>query len=418
MLSRQNNELLTRVGPGTPLGTFMRRYWHPIALSSQVADPDGPPLRTRLLGQRFVVFRDSEGRVGVLDEACMHRGVSLALGRNEEGGLRCLYHGWKFSVDGEVLDMPNADCALRRQMKAPAYPVREQSGLVWAYIGPPEFRPAFREFAFDAVPEANRTVFRANVKANWLPVIEGGLDSSHVAFLHTNLVRPGWRDRADQGAEPNPWENLRPQLEIENTAFGFHYCALRQVPGQKRNARLVPAILPNIRLIPYGPYTVWTVEVPMDDEETASYVLTYSADAPVDREREARMFGFESPLYDPVTCDFDFQWSGAFGQDRSSMDRSWSGYAGVELEDMAISASIGPDWDRTREHLVESDIAIVHLRRRLMEALRLFDQGEAPIGASFADMRPVSCFDRTLGEADKWQDCLPDYGAIYSLAAS
>jgi nitrite reductase/ring-hydroxylating ferredoxin subunit len=156
---REDNDLLMHVGAGTPFGDMLRRYWHPIAMSSQVAEPDGPPLRTKLLGEPFVVFRDTQGRVGVLDEYCMHRGASLALGRNEEGGLRCIYHGWKFDVDGAILETPNhADCRFRENTKAPAYPVREQSGLVWAYIGPKELEPPFRSFEFDTVPEANRVL--------------------------------------------------------------------------------------------------------------------------------------------------------------------------------------------------------------------------------------------------------------------
>ena len=149
MLTREDNTLICRVGPGTPMGAVMRRYWHPVCTSAQLPAPDCAPLRVRLLGEDFVAFRDTGGRVGVLDELCMHRGASLALGRVEEGGLRCLYHGWKFSVDGALLETPNHnDPKYRERMKAPAYPVREAGGLVWAYLGPKDREPGFAPYAF------------------------------------------------------------------------------------------------------------------------------------------------------------------------------------------------------------------------------------------------------------------------------
>lgn len=415
MLTPEDNILLTRVGRGTSMGELMRRYWHPIALSTQVSAADGPPLRTKLLGQRFVVFRDTQGRVGVLDEACMHRGVSLALGRNEEGGLRCLYHGWKFAVDGTILETPNhADCRLRERTRAPAYPVREQGGLIWTYIGPKEHEPPFRTFIWDIKSDAHRAVFRANTKANWLPLWEGGLDSSHVAILHTNVLRPSWSAKIHDQSEVAPiaWDHLAPTYEIEETPFGFHYCAFRDIPGQqgaKRNARLVPAIMPYMRIIPGKLESNYAIEVPMDDHETATYVCAFSeTDEPLDREAWAKFLGFDSPYYDWETHNVNFDWdANRLGQDRSRMKTSWTGIHGLEMEDFTMSMSLTPDWDRSEEHLVASDIAVVRLRRMLLQALRRFHAGETPPGLTRADMTKVIAYDRDIAKDDRWQDFAP-----------
>ena len=195
MLTREENETLCRVGPGTKMGRVMRRYWHPIAVSEQLPGPDSDPLRVTLLGERFVAFRDSSGRVGVLNELCMHRGASLALGRVEDNGVRCLYHGWKFGVDGTIQETPNhSDSRFRERLKAPCYPVREEGGIVWTYIGDKKKVPPFRRFSFMDADAANRTVIRVNVECNYLQLWEGGADSSHVGVLHSNVARPGWMD--------------------------------------------------------------------------------------------------------------------------------------------------------------------------------------------------------------------------------
>jgi phthalate 4,5-dioxygenase len=415
MLTSTENELLTRVGKGTPLGEMMRRYWHPIALSEQVAEPDGTPLRTKLLGERFVVFRDTEGKVGVLDEMCMHRGVSLALGRNEEGGLRCVYHGWKFAVDGTILETPNhADCRYRERMKAPAYPVVEQSGLIWTYIGPQENVPPFREFVYDTVPATNRAVNRANVPASWLPLWEGGLDSSHVAILHTNMVRPNWvakaKAKAEKGEVPPleaiSFDHLAPGFEIEDTWFGYHYCAFRDVPGKPDmlHARLVPAIMPYGRIIPKGTRAGgFCFEVPLDDFETSIIHVSYDLDNAVDGEAMKVMLGYNHKDYNPETYTFEMNWDDRLGQDRASMATNWTGYRGIEVEDIAMSSSVPQDWNRSKEHLVASDVAVVKMRRMVLAAIEEFQRsGKVPAG-DIADMVPVRACDTLMPREADWQ---------------
>ena len=196
MLSAAENELLTRVGRGTPMGGMMRRYWLPVCTSAQLPRPDGPPLRLPLLGESYVAFRDTSGKVGLLEEFCMHRRASLWLGRVEDNGIRCLYHGWKFGADGTVQETPNhCDDRLKARW-APAFPTREAGGLVWAYVGPKENQPPFQRYEFFEGPEENRCVFRINTPANYLQLYEGGTDSSHVGILHCNLANPEWKNKA------------------------------------------------------------------------------------------------------------------------------------------------------------------------------------------------------------------------------
>jgi len=413
MLNKQDNELICRVAPGTPMGNMMRRYWHPVCTSAQL-QRDAAPLRVRLLGEDFVAFRDTQGRVGVMEELCMHRGASLALGRVEEGGLRCLYHGWKFDTAGTVLETPNhADPKYRQRMKAPAFPVREEGGLVWAYVGPKELQPEFSRYAFmDAKPE-HRVVLRVNVACNYLQLVEGGEDSSHVGVLHTNMARPGWKD--GQFA-PNPdvvnpaaltTNDLEPQLKIEDTAFGFQYVALRNIgkPGVK-NARVVPFIVPYGRVIPAPAFQFTVLEVPQDDTHTSTYIVVHGK-SPVTEDKIVALLGLDDKrYYDRQSCAFTATWADAFGQNRERMKENWSGLQGVEVEDAAIALSQGPFYDRSKEHLVPADQAVVRVRRVLLDSVKRVMENKAPVGVG-VDLSGVSACDADITEGAAWQDLIP-----------
>ncbi|MBT5841823.1 MAG: Rieske 2Fe-2S domain-containing protein, partial [Rhodospirillaceae bacterium] len=192
-MRREDNEVLCRVGPDTPMGKVFRSYWNPIADAKQLSAPDGDPVRVRFCGEDFVAFRDSSGTLGLLDEYCAHRGASLALARNEENGLRCIYHGWKYDVTGQLLDAPNhPDPEFCTGFKAASYPVREAGGLIWGYFGPADKEPAFPHFAFFEPPVSNLYVARVDLNCNYSQLLEGGLDSSHVGILHADMANPGW----------------------------------------------------------------------------------------------------------------------------------------------------------------------------------------------------------------------------------
>jgi phenylpropionate dioxygenase-like ring-hydroxylating dioxygenase large terminal subunit len=408
MLSKEQNEILTRVGKGTPMGRMMRRYWHPIATSAELPEPDSDPIVRKLLGEKFVLFRDTAGQVAVMAEQCLHRGASMALARVEEGGIRCIYHGWKFSVDGTLMDTPNhADPRVCQRLKATVYPVRERSGLIWTYIGPREKEPPFRHFAFDDVPPTHRTIIRVNVAANYLQMWEGGTDTSHVSILHSNVTRPGWLSGEGQGAGEGrladfvkpAWDDMSPSLEIENTRFGFHYTGIRK-NGDGFNARLVPLFLPYGRIIPLPGFWTTVMEVPMDDEHTASYLVDASEKAPMDLQARLRRSGFTAANYSDNT--FKAIDVNRYGQDRQAMreKRSWSGLDGLTQEDAAITLSMGPVYDRTAEHLVAADAAIVKLRQRLLESLAAEESGSDPIGLNIADLSGMRALDQDVATRD------------------
>ena len=418
MLTAEENATLTQVGPDTPMGRMMRRFWVPIAASKQLV-ADGDPLRTELLGESFVAFRSTDGTVGVLDEFCMHRRVSLALGRNEGGGLRCLFHGWKFAPDGEILETPNhCNERFRQQLRAPAYPCQEAGGLVWTYIGPPDLQPTFPTYGFFEGPDENRVVIRVDSDSNYLQLFEGGTDSSHVAILHSNQANPSWMNDEFSAVEEdfNPGaisvDDNAPILEIADTAYGYHYAAKRQGPAgddgqESHSVRVTPVILPLGRIIPAPAFQLYVFEVPQHDGRTSTYLVNHGPH-PVPRAEIMRIMGLDNTtFFDDESCQFEATWADRLGQDRAAMKESWSGFSGIEQEDLIMALSMGPVVDRTKETLVAADRAVVHLRRRLLESVRLHEAGELPIGLDIADLSSVQALcDTVVPVGERWQALL------------
>src|SRR5437763_2750135 len=228
MLLKEDNELLTRTGPDTPMGRLMRRFWMPGLLSHELPDADCPPVRVTLLGEDLVAFRDSNGTVGLVDRHCPHRGASLFFGRNEESGLRCVYHGWKYDVGGNCVEMPSepAESSFKHKIKIAAYPCLERGGVVWTYLGPPELQPGLPELEWSAVPEPQRFASKRHQECNWLQAMEGGIDSSHISFLHggqppSKRNQPG---RANDALNSPGYEYRRrdtsPRFEVVDTDYG------------------------------------------------------------------------------------------------------------------------------------------------------------------------------------------------------
>lgn len=424
MLNREDHALICRVGPGTPGGDMMRRYWHPVCTSAQLPEPDCPPVRVRLLGEDLVVFRDTQGSVGVLEELCMHRGASLALGRVEEGGIRCLYHGWKFGVDGTVLETPNhADPQYRSRMKAPSFPAREEGGLVWTYIGPKEHQPEFSRYAFMDAASEHRVVLRIRVSCNYLQLVEGGQDSSHVGVLHTNMARPGWKEGE---FAPNPdvvnpaaltSNDLEPALKIADTAFGFHYVALRKIgKSGMKNARVVPFVMPYGRVIPAPAFLFTVLEVPEDDTHTSTYIVVHGS-APIAEQKILELLGLDDTrYYNRDACTFTATWADSFGQNRERMKENWTGLRGVEVEDAAIGLSQGALYDRSKEHLVPADQAVVRVRRVLLDSVRRVMAGKSPVGVNL-DLTGVSACDADIDEGADWQALIPSHRAADAMSA-
>ena len=281
MLPQHENELLTRVGPGTAMGALMRRYWIPAAFTAQIAKPDGPPLRVRLLGENLVLFRDTGGRVGLVDEKCPHRTASLFYGRNEEHGLRCVYHGIKFDVDGNCVDLPCVPqmsdahrTNVQKQLAVKSYPCIERGDVVWTYMGPAEHRPEFPELEWTLLPAAQRYSTRHIQECNWLQALEGGFDATHLSFLH--------------GAEGDPSRRIVASLyEVIPTDFGFVVGTGRErgdgIVMWNMNVMLSP-FHKIISSIPHAAH-VWA---PIDDENTMLYSVDFHPSRPLTEEDLAR----------------------------------------------------------------------------------------------------------------------------------
>ena len=395
MLTASENERLARVGRGTPTGEMMRRFWIPACLAEEVAERDGTPVRVRLLGENLVAFRDSAGTVALVDEACPHRRASLALGRNEDGGLRCIYHGWKFGSDGHCIEMPTepGDASFADKIRVRSFPVREIGDMIWTYLGPPEHEPPFPAYDWLTAPSETRAIVKEGQWSNYLQGLEGSIDSSHTWFLHRGSA-PDWGKRLAISAD------VAPVIEAEDTDYGFRYAAIRKPTADPENQRYVRVTLwalPFTAFIPRpidpAEYTHVAIHVPIDDETTMFFGIWVSQNgAPVDtaawRATHAAVPG----------VDLDARWmrkakpENWFFQDRAAMKNGdWAGIVGVPNQDMCVQESMGPIVDRTSEHLGASDIAIIRMRRRMLESVRRCEAGEAPIGlhtpVSHAHMR-------------------------------
>jgi phthalate 4,5-dioxygenase oxygenase subunit len=390
MLTAEENDLLCRVEGAAPMGQIMRRHWIPVCLSEEVAEPDGAPVHARVLGEDLVCFRDSEGRLGVLDEHCPHRRASLVLGRNEEGGLRCLYHGWKVDVCGNVLEMASEPAAseLCNKVKHTAYPCEEAGGFVWAYMGPRESMPAFERPAFAPTPETRVSVVKVHVRANWAQILEGAIDSAHSSSLHSTDMPPARVDgaKATDKVWPRPSTDRAPRLHLQPTPFGFRYAAIRRPITNSAThdyIRVSLFVAPFTVLIPPNNlYNLANVNVPMDDTNTMFYFIAWSDTGPgIDVEAWRRFCGAQPGI------DLDPRWrkrrnaDNFYLQDRQAMKLGdFTGIRGIPMQDMAMWETMGPIADRSRERLGASDLAIVEFRRIMVEAARDFASGTPAIG--------------------------------------
>ena len=396
-MTREDNELLCRVGPGTAMGDVMRRYWLPVFVSSEL-ERDGTPKRTRILGEDLVGFRDSLGRVGLLDESCPHRGASLVLARNEACGLRCLYHGWKLSASGEVLEMPPEQEAstFMQRVRARSYPVYESAGLIYAYLGPPDVQPPPPDFDWMSLPDTHIMIVKGRSECNWAQALEGSIDSVHSDLLHRDSIRPTqvFSQTVSVFTEgqylERPSNDIRPRLEAENTPYGFRYAAIRK---PLRNAesmqyvRVTHFVAPSTVLFPGAAgWCSMSTYTPIDDEHTMFYWVRSSYDAPIAgdvRSKATQTVGLTpgvdlNPDYSKIRNRAN-NWL----QDREAMQRgeTFTGILGVIAEDMCVQESMGAILDRTKEHLGACDVGVIRMRQLMIDsARRLQADGEPPPG--------------------------------------
>jgi phenylpropionate dioxygenase-like ring-hydroxylating dioxygenase large terminal subunit len=389
MLPPKENELITRVGPGTPMGNAMRRYWIPACLSSEIAEPDCPPVRVKLLGEDLVAFRDSEGRIGLVDEFCPHRRVSLYFGRNEECGLRCVYHGWKFDVEGNCLDQLNEppEHQFKQHIHLTAYPTVELGGLVWAYLGPADRMPPPPKFAWTQAPEPRRHVTKVIQECNWLQGLEGGIDTSHAPILHRLLTDSSTRG----GMKPSsPFvRGKAPHLVVDITDYGYQYAGIRPLGDSDMHIRTYHFILPFHQIRPSKsesglPLDAGHIWVPMDDYNCMVYNWVYTTvDKPLTEDDKLEKGLGNGPLHvDQATFKSFFNRSNDYGLDRAvQRTESYTGIDGINQQDRALQESMGPIVDRSREMLGPADKAIIQARKLLIKAVKAVQNGEAPSGA-------------------------------------
>jgi phthalate 4,5-dioxygenase len=409
MVTKLENERLTRVGPGTPMGETMRRYWMPALLSWELPEPDCPPVRVQLLGEKLVAFRTTDGRIGLIEEFCPHRRASLWLGRNEENGLRCVYHGWKFGIDGQCVDQMNEPRQFASKIKAIAYPTYEMSGVVWAYMGPLEKQPAPPKFEWTQMAESHRAVSRVMEECNWLQALEGGIDTSHFTILHRALKK----DAKQPGISPDNVgiQGSAPSLEVDFTDYGYRYYGIRPL-GEKLYVRGYHFVMPFTQLRPPGPGKeevhghYW---VPIDDHNCMVWNFYHSyGNEPIGNREVADMSGNAYGTHVDTKNGFRSlrNRGNDWGIDRAMQKtETYTGIAGINQQDRAVQESMGPVVDRTRENLGPADKAVVATRRLLLEAMETVERGGDPpgVGNSYYEARAAEL---VVSKADNWRSAL------------
>ena len=437
MLTHEENQLLCRVEGDAPMGRLMRRHWIPVCLNEEVPDPDGTPVRARILGEDLVVFRDTNGAVGVLDEYCPHRRASLVLGRNENCGLRCLYHGWKMDVHGNVLEMVSEPAAsgFVNKVKHKAYPTHDWGGFVWAYMGPAESKPPFQPPPWAPTAETRVTIAKVVVPCNWAQILEGAIDSAHSSSLHSSDMVPARVDGAKATASNwlRPSTDKAPRFQVELAPYGFRYAAIRRPISQAAVNDYVRAtvfVAPWTVLIPPNNlYNVANLNVPIDDTHTAFYFMAWGhPEQTPDTVTWRRFLGQEvgkdlDATYRPLRNRDNHFW-----QDRAAMKAgNFTGITGFPNQDVAMWVTMGPIADRTHERLGASDLAIVEFRRQMIAAAQAHAAGAEAIGTGDSQVPSAVCAYQAIvpkstdGRAHEarpvWDDGGPALEPSYSTSA-
>jgi phthalate 4,5-dioxygenase len=388
MLKTEVNELLTQTGPDTPSGDLFRQYWLPALLAEELPENDRPPVRVKILSERLIAFRDTKGRYGLIDEFCAHRGVSLWFGRVEECGLRCAYHGWKYDVTGQCVEVPSEpeNSNFARKVKLTSYPLVRVGDILWTYMGDPEHQPPLPEFEFAQVPPEQTYASKRWQESNWLQALEGGIDSSHVSWLHSGGLK---NDPLFKGAKGNEYNlnDLRPFFEVAEHDGGLFIGARRNAEEGNYYWRITPWVMPSFTMVPpRGDHPVhghfW---VPIDDHNCWVYTFDYHPmRALTEAERQAMKEGHGVHSRNlPGTYRPQENKDNDYLMDREAQKRgeTFSGVRGIAQQDASLQESMGPIVDRTKERLVSSDTGIIKARQKLRKAVEaLRDEGVTPPG--------------------------------------
>jgi phenylpropionate dioxygenase-like ring-hydroxylating dioxygenase large terminal subunit len=413
MLKPADNERLTRVGPGTPGGALFRRYWQPALLSRELPENDGAPVRVRILGEDLVAFRDTNGEVGIVDAFCPHRRAPMFFGRNEECGLRCVYHGWKFDRSGTCVDMPSEppDSLFKTKVTINAYPTWEGGDIVWIYMGPRELQPPPPNYEWVRAPKTHRGVSKTFEDANYLQALEGGLDTAHSSFAHNEkLGDMNWVRNRD-GA---------PRLDVERTDYGYTYVSTRNLGADGKYVRVYHYVMPAQQM--RGGVTSWTgtgkadvprldghMWVPIDDESTCVFnmIWSYDENVPITPEwyagDEAR-WGRGADDLIRGTFKLKKNLSNDFMIDRQMQKtKNFTGIVGLNTQDYALQEGMGKIVDRSKEHLGTTDKAIIACRQLLLEAVDAVAAGQPPRGVEPSTYERVRPYDAVVPPGKTWE---------------
>lgn len=412
MLRPEDNERLVRVGPGTPGGELFRRYWQPALLSTEIPTNDGAPVRVRLLGEDLVAFRDTNGKIGLVDAFCPHRRAPMFFGRNEDCGLRCVYHGWKFDFHGHCVDMPSEppDSLFKHKVRIAAYPTWEAGGVVWAYLGPSELIPPHPDYEWLRVPSTHRFVTKTYEDCNYLQGLEGGLDTAHSSFAHNESLGDRGLIRNRDGA---------PRLDVQKTDYGFYYVSTRNVGEDELYVRVYHYLMPAQQMrgnitdlsggrakVPKFDGHIW---VPIDDGHTWVFNIAYSYDTTT-----------------PLTPEYAEEWETFMGRGENDLlpgfklkrnlandfliDRerqktqTFTGINGINTQDFALQEGMGAICDRSKEHLGTTDKAIIVTRQLLLEATDSVAAGHNPPGIDPTTYRDIRPYDGHLSHGGDWHE--------------
>ncbi|MDT8860731.1 Rieske 2Fe-2S domain-containing protein [Alkalihalobacillus sp. MEB130] len=412
MLDIQKNKLLTETNSGTPMGEMFRRYWIPAITSNEVV-ADGKPLRVKLLGEDLVAFRDSDGKVGLIDEACPHRGTSLYYGINDGCGIRCMYHGWKFNTEGDCVDLPSEPKGsnFSNSIKLKSYPVQERNGIVWTYMGPEEKKPEFPEFFWMSLPEENLLAERVWQECNYLQVMENDLDFVHAAFLHkahaTQSVDEGILS-TDLGIDPEHPLVRNPPVKqvVENTNYGKRCLAMGEGNAKEDAFMEIHYIFPFYTFPPRfeGEDGMWHAFIPRDDHSTWSWDVQFSQKKPIDAkaQHERRGLDLDEDLRKRKNLNNEYE------QDRELMKSgNFTGIRGIANQDHAATETMGEIVDRSREHLGTSDLPVIQMRRILLTSVKKFQEGVEPLQLDMDSLKQLYSAGKYAPKGQPWQQALP-----------
>jgi len=396
MLSPQENEKLTHVEGKSSMGQLVRRFWLPFLISADLPEPDCVPVRVRLLGENLVAFRDTSGKVGLVDRLCAHRRADLFFGRNEENGLRCIYHGWKFDVTGQCVEAPTEprDSNFASKIHLRAYPVEERAGILWAYMGPPHLTPELPDFEWMRVPESHRFVSWSTQDCNFAQAIEGGIDTIHSVYLHSTLDSHRRLDEWKRNGAGNVrgvqarfrTRDNPPLLFAENTDHGLLVGGRYQGDGEEDYWRFNLFLLPFYTMPPGAPgQKLCHAFVPLDDVTTARWSISWTLEKPFSARDVAAMrsgSGVHAVVV-PGTHTPLRNRSNDYLIDREEQRTlTFTGIKGTGEQDFAVQEGMGSIVDRSEEHLGVTDVGIIQMRRRLLQEAIDLEKGIEPYAAT------------------------------------